>query len=60
MAQSVLLFNLPALFLFSQQGKDLLQLVVFLAVIAEVGLQGANNIDGAVILQRQLVVEDPV
>lgn len=59
-AKSVLLLDLPALLLFSQQRKDLLELVVFLSIVAELGLQGAYTIDRAIVLQRQLVIEDSI
>jgi hypothetical protein len=59
-AEGILLLDFPALFLLSQKGKDLLELVVFLAVVAELGLKGANAIDGTVVFQRQFVVEDPI
>ena len=59
-SESVLLLYFPALLLLPQQREDLLELVVLLPVPAQLPLQRADAVDGAVVLQGQLVVENAV
>jgi hypothetical protein len=57
---SVLLLYFPAPLLLSQQGKYLFELIVLFPIPADLCLEHANAIDGTIILERQLIVQNSV